>query len=348
MKIHRFLIENSYSLVNGFKCTIAALFGFLIGYFLSSWFEEPVMTACIIITILVVMSNQPNQGGLLEKSILRITGTLLATILGALVLVLFENFFLRVLLGLFLVFLSSFLAATSMFSKYSYGYVLGSATIGLVLLVPNPSIKLALLRGCEVSIGIFIAIAVNRYILPIKSHSRLCTAYCSTLKIFKYLHRSYLHRLPDNIISEQVFNSFITQTLLLKESRYECSKTTLFIFREINISLKKLYCYISVTSEYIYFYPEEYEKFSTNRDFLLLHSYIEKLLGDLCTNFQKKRIELYLLTNIQETYELVEKLKKTLNRDMGYIGVVVFSINTTLSLIKNIYIHQEKIFTSSL
>ena len=61
--ITNMLYSKRYSLINALKAVLASAIAYLLGRVLGDWLNIEQMYSWIVITVLVVMSSQPNIGG---------------------------------------------------------------------------------------------------------------------------------------------------------------------------------------------------------------------------------------------------------------------------------------------
>jgi len=148
--------------INAFKTALACLLGFLITHYLhfasSQW---------IIITILVVMTAQIHFGSAIQKSYLRLVGTLTGAGIAAATLYFYPTQNIFVIDGAIIAsaFFFSFLAGMS--PSLGQSMTLGSVTVPIILLSSHATLFMAYLRAGEIILGIFIALLVNALVFPI-------------------------------------------------------------------------------------------------------------------------------------------------------------------------------------
>lgn len=69
-----FLNSNKYAAINALKATIAVAIAYTLGLLLGNFFNIEQMYLWMTITVVVVMSTQPNLGGALDKALMRFFG----------------------------------------------------------------------------------------------------------------------------------------------------------------------------------------------------------------------------------------------------------------------------------
>ena len=112
-----FLNSNKYAAINAIKASIAAGLAYLVGLCLGKVLGIEQMYLWMVITVLVVMSTQPNLGGALDKALMRFLGTVVGALV-AIVLTMILPKDLLVLGMLPFVVLCVYIAGAS--SRYSY------------------------------------------------------------------------------------------------------------------------------------------------------------------------------------------------------------------------------------
>src|SRR5579862_2186173 len=169
-------IINLERFIHSIKTAIACIIGFIItkllGFPSDQW---------IVITIIVVMCAQLYVGSVLQKAYFRLLGTLIGCLFAAISLMIFGYNYLTALATIaFSSFVFSY-AATSR-ENLIYTGTLGAVTTAIILLGQTPTLKIALERLIEISVGILIATLVSQFILPIHARTHLRKAQADTLK----------------------------------------------------------------------------------------------------------------------------------------------------------------------
>lgn len=238
--ITNLLYSKRYSLINSLKAVVASAIAYLVGYLSGNWLNISEMYTWIVITVLVVMSSQPNLGGALEKAKMRFWGTLIGAMFSIIIILIFPNFWIaQFIFGLCIISIGVFVATNS--SKYTYAGVLGSVTVAIILFSSEVSLSTACYRTLEVLIGITIAIVVNRYFFPIHAHKRINQSFSDTVHCIHALNKKlFITEDYDNVLVE-VFSHFSKQIALQKEIKYENSRVDLSVFKETTRHLRQLY-----------------------------------------------------------------------------------------------------------
>ncbi|BCD91282.1 hypothetical protein fh0823_14210 [Francisella halioticida] len=129
-----FLNSNRYATINAFKASIAVMLGCSVGCVLGNILDIQRMYLWIVITILVVMSTQPNLGGALDKAVMRFLGTLIGATVAIVIVTSVDNNTTQVLLMLPFIFLAVYFAGAS---RYSYAGTLAGITLIIIILIHN-------------------------------------------------------------------------------------------------------------------------------------------------------------------------------------------------------------------
>lgn len=181
-------------IIHSFKTALACVIGIIViklaNFQSGQW---------IMVSIIIVMCAQINVGGLVQKSFLRLIGTLAGCIIAIAALLLFGD---TETVIIFTIAIASFFfsyIATSQESLMNLG-TLGAATTAIVMITKNPTPELATNRFFEISIGILIAALVSQIVLPIHARTHLLRAQARTLKLLRdfYLQsmETFLKPLP--------------------------------------------------------------------------------------------------------------------------------------------------------
>ncbi|MEY8702215.1 FUSC family protein, partial [Francisella philomiragia] len=173
-----FLNSNKYAAINALKATLAVVIAYTLGLMLGSFFDIEQMYLWMTITVVVVMSTQPNLGGAIDKALMRFLGTVVGAIAALVIIATVQNHILQVFLILPFIFLAVYFAGAS---KYSYAGTLAGITIIIIILNKEPGVQVAIYRAIEISLGIAISLFVNRFIFPIRAETRLKESYIKTI-----------------------------------------------------------------------------------------------------------------------------------------------------------------------
>ncbi len=161
---------------HGIKTAFACLIGFAITrlfYFdIDQW---------VIITIVVVMCAQLRVGSVIQKASMRFIGTLAGSIIATITLVFFPNNEMAYGIAIALsAIVFSYIATGEKF--YADSGTLGAATVVIILINTNPTVKIAAERFLEISLGILIAALVSQFILPVHARKHLRELQAKTMR----------------------------------------------------------------------------------------------------------------------------------------------------------------------
>lgn len=341
-----FYHKYQYALINAFKASIASLIGYLTGHYLGNSLGISQMYGWIVVTILVVMSSQPNLGGAIDKALMRfIVTTIAATI--AIIIIFFMHHYqlIQLIMSLCLILIGVFIANS--IPKYTYAGVLGAITIAITMFGQEVTVSFAFFRALEVLIGIVIALIVNRFLLPIRAEKQIEKSFSETIDEIRNLLQLILKGGEYDTSLEKVFNHFSKQIALVKEIRYEKARVYLEDYKKINHSIRKLYRHLRVVYEYIETYPNKRACYQKHEQFLLFYQEIDELLLLLSKSFYEKKVICHdKLTHIKVTlndftssFQMDEKFR--------YSNTLVFSLSTVILSIESIMIHQKNIYQIS-
>lgn len=161
---------------HGIKTALACLIGFaiirLFSFEISQW---------VIITIVVVMCAQLSVGSVIQKSYMRFLGTLTGSIIAALTIIFF---------GQDEVAYATVIALSATFFGYvatgekTYAEIgsLGVVTVIIILIGKDPTLRSALDRFLEISIGILIAALVSQFFFPVHARKHLRELQAKTIR----------------------------------------------------------------------------------------------------------------------------------------------------------------------
>ncbi|NDS72219.1 FUSC family protein, partial [Francisella tularensis subsp. holarctica] len=173
-----FLNSNKYAAINAFKACIAIVIAYLVGSFLGRIFGIERMYLWMSVTVMVVMSTQPNLGGAVDKALMRFLGTVIGAVIAIIIVACVKNYIHEFMLILPFIFLAVYFAGAT---KYSYAGTLAGITLIIIMFNQQPGVQVAIYRAVEISLGIIISLIVNRFILPIRAETRLKESYSKTI-----------------------------------------------------------------------------------------------------------------------------------------------------------------------
>jgi uncharacterized membrane protein YccC len=161
--------------LHAFKTAIACIVGLLVTKALAlpvdSW---------VLVTICVIMCAQVFVGDILQKSYLRLLGTVFGGMLACVVLLTFGANGVSIPMTIVAAaFLFSYLATGS--ESISYAGTLGALTTVIIMTNAHPSVHVACSRFLEIFIGIAVAAIVSRLIFPIRARDHLIRSHYETL-----------------------------------------------------------------------------------------------------------------------------------------------------------------------
>lgn len=162
-RLNDYFLTHHARYVHAIKYTVA----FSLGYLAMLGFKDQ-YSFWILVTIAVVMSGQPVVGQLLQKSVLRIVGTVVGLLFGMFTFFIPQS---AILLFLMVTFVAFFMAYQFAFRSEEVGQigVLGMVTFALVAFLAQDSVHFALMRLLDTFIGILISFFVSLFIFPMTS-----------------------------------------------------------------------------------------------------------------------------------------------------------------------------------
>ena len=230
--------------INVIKVVVACTIAVLIGY----WFKLSV-PQWLLISVIVVMSNQIYLGSTLNKSYLRLAGTVIGAIAAVLSIFLLSQHLLIIKIAmLFLIGICVYF--TQIGENYAYMSMLAAVTVAVALGTPTPNFTYAISRALELITGVVIAILVSRFIFPIRAKKKIKNLILATLNNLQSLHLLFISKpLEQSDMTEQeelegkIIKLFTQQSTLIKESLLESKKARLEepYYKQILFSERKLF-----------------------------------------------------------------------------------------------------------
>ncbi|MED7787593.1 FUSC family protein [Francisella sp. 19X1-34] len=341
-----FLNSNKYAAINAFKASIAVMLGYLIGYVLGDILEIHGMYLWIVITILVVMSTQPNLGGALDKAIMRFLGTLIGATVATVIVASISNDIIQVFLSIPFIFLAVYFAGAS---RYSYAGTLAGITLIIIILNRQPGEQVAIYRAVEISLGIIISLIVNRFILPIRAETRLKESFSKTISQIHdffdilFIERNHSHKK----LRESIFHEFTKHLTLVKELKYEKSAKKVREFEKMSLYIRRLYRYMIVMYEYIEasFDAKTIEKLDKEPAFIEFKKYIMQSLLDISNDIKARRRISYkeLLRFEKHILPLLKDVEFLNDKDKSF----TFNTNMFLNALKRLSLEYNYILQIS-
>lgn len=178
-------ILKRYRPINAAKTSLAIAIGFLLTWLLA---DTVANAQWIVITSVVVMATLPNVGGVLQKALFRVGGTILAGGVAVLVVLILGGDPIAVAAAL--VVLCGYFVYLG--GDPRIGYIGSLAAITLIIMIDifEPNLKHVFWRGINIVIGVAVALLVTRFVFPIRARCQLRLSVAETLDQFASLLRS--------------------------------------------------------------------------------------------------------------------------------------------------------------
>ncbi len=296
-----FLNNNKYAAINAVKTAIGCSIAFILGKVLEDYFNVEQMYLWMVITVLVVMSTQPNLGGAIDKALMRFLGTIVSAVIAMVIVFISVDKYEMFALAICFVIVGVFIAGAS--SKYGYAGSLGAITLVVIILNKDASMKLAVFRMLEISQGIIIALLVNRFVYPIRAEVRLRESFAKNLKdthsFFQILFDVSDEKREDYVTS--IFLEFTKQISLIKEVGYE--KRNIHNYQRMSLHSRRIYRYMIVIYEYVdaNVVGKEREQLLQDSVFIEIRNECGKLLESLSHSlYLKEQIDLSQIQNFED------------------------------------------------
>ena len=339
-----FLTKNKYIIINAFKTSLAMVIAYFVGSLFGEIFpSQSVYYRWMVITVLVVMSTQPNLGGALDKALMRFLGTLVGGFSAILIIFLFKNKSTQLFISVPFVIISVYFAGTV--SKFSYAGVLACVTLAITIFNNDPSVGFAISRVVEISLGVIIALIVNRFVFPIRSEVRLRQSYVKTISQLKDFFDVSFSTDKDlqKELTETMFREFIKQMNLLKEIRYEDSKKVVKEYEKMGLYIRRLYRYTIIMYEYLEnSTPKKIVGLNEAKAFTQFRKSIIECLSNVskCINQHKKITHKELLDFEKDILPFLDKIKLLRDNEHFIFYTKIFVLNLRKAAIEYNYISQ--------
>lgn len=205
-------------IIHSLKTAFACGLGFFIG-----WVAKFPVDQWLLITILVVMCAQISVGGLLQKSYMRLLGTICGSAIAILtILIIGVQPVTIVVVTCLAAFLFSYMATSP--SPYSDSGTLGAVTVAVILVAKQPDLHSAFYRFAEITLGIFVAFLVSQFLFPMHARSYLRREIIANFQRLGELYQKIYAAPADNEIQEiedTIRLSLVNQRKLIKEASRE-------------------------------------------------------------------------------------------------------------------------------
>lgn len=331
-------------LIHSIKTGFACLIGFVIIKLLHSHFS---FDQWLIVTILVVMCAQISVGGIFYKSILRFMGTSVGSLLAAGAIIYFGNDTLTFAATIALAGMAFSYVATGNKTYADVG-TLGAVTTAIILINPNPSLRLAFERFCEITMGITIAALVSQFILPIHARTHLRRNQTNTIHLLSEYYAYATSTNPDskekiNLVDEKIVQSLLNQRKLAIEAKQELlgDKFAPEQFKRIIDSEKGLLRSIDFLNRY-YHDTQIYQFLENNSAWQEFNQKIHELFKQVAQQLEKPTqpttpINLPSLGALQETLSTTYRDQpEALHKVEG----LVFCLRNILNLFNNLTVNR--------
>ncbi len=188
-----------------------------LGFTCARLMNLPLGGAWVLITLIVVMSDNRTVGALLNKAVLRLLGTLIGAVLGMSTLYFAGNHPLVIIIELvFCGYLLTYLG--SVYKEFSYMNTMTLVTLMILLVVPESDFAIAYIRVGEIILGITIAYLISRFFFPIRSIDMFLRELRETLpRIGEFIRLSILQETP-NTLADKIYeiDKVILKSIMLQ------------------------------------------------------------------------------------------------------------------------------------
>ena len=350
-----FTVLDKNRIIHSLKTAIACLVGFFITKFFNLHTNQ-----WVLITIIVVMCAQSRVGALLQKSYMRLAGTVIGAIITIAVLMLYGTDPLAILLTVCLsaAFFSYIAEGSSLISEAG---TIGAVTVAIVLLGQEQTLNVAFLRIIEILLGMVIAFLVSRFLWPVHAKKRLFYSIVNTLHYLKKLYCVIepINNKEDSVLfeqqEEQIIAAMLSQRKLFQEATKESFNSNIFVreFKTILRSERELLRSISLmhhASHSLSF--AKLTAFYHLNELKLFYKEIEAAFIKLIEYAEKNKIqdnELPVLINLQTDWQKVLKGKMVsvsddiVEEDILHIDTFIFAAKRLIQQLNSLMKIMQKI-----
>lgn len=338
---------NPNRLIHSLKTAIA----FLLGLFIARWLHFPLQGQWVLISILVVMCAQSRVGALLQKSYMRLLGTLIGAIIAGLTLwLVYPNLvWITFILGLSTI-LFSYLAASP--GYLSEAGPLGAVTVVIILVGQDPSFESLLSRFLEISLGIAIALLVSRFIWPLHSRTQLRWLIRGTLRDLQVLAKQ-LRQVPIQELSKQydpyeesIINDFARQKQLTGEVKRETFGRVKITkrFQSILRREREVLRYLNLMKNvWVHASDRARERLTQQTDLLAIYQRIDSLFNAMIAHLSDKADpRSFSVASMPLILEKSQVFTQN-SDDQFYIDLFRFAANHLLTHLEKLYLLINKI-----
>lgn len=332
------LIKNE-RVIHSIKTALAVFIGIII-------IKTTHLDQWLIITIVVVMCAQVNVGSMLQKSVMRLFGTITGSLIATFTLLLFGDHTVATPVVITLsVALFSYLATSQ--SRFSESGTLGAATTIIILINQDPTVLLGLRRTLEIILGIGIAAGISQFVLPMHARVFLRRDQIDTIKKLKALYaENFLTKYKDPahnehvIMDEQIIKLLITQRkLALDAAREPFAKKSLIVkrFSELLVAEREILRAMDFMHHAFQHSAATIKIFSSEQ---MLHDFHEKVvmtfdqIAEQLKN-HKKTITISLPT-LQALRDTIKAHQNPAENDLTYINSFLFCTEILLEKLKEL------------
>lgn len=308
-------ITLSEQLIHSLKTGLACLLGFILIKIIHVGVDQ-----WLLITILVVMCAQINVGSIIQKSTMRLIGTLTGSAIAILTLELFGTDTAPVLISIVLSsMLFSYIATSE--TSFSDSGTLGAVTVIIILIGQHPSITTALSRFLEISAGIFIAAIVSQFVLPIHATVHLRKNQAETLRqLGEYYSQALLHKKDgDDLVAldEKIVKSLIAQRKLAKDAAREAFLETTSIAKFNQL----LWCEKEILRSIIFMHHSRIDTPLLQH----FHTQICDALNKIALGIEKQKKEIVIIPTLEQFKQAILPLENNHN-----LNINAFEFCTTI------------------
>lgn len=234
-------------LIHVFRLLTAITISFIVSTFLKIPFS-----IWILITIIVIMFDQSNVGGVVQKSKLRTIATISASIFSATVILLFhDNYYINFAAALLATFIYS---ALYMDTNKNYIGQLGIVTLFIILIEPHNGILNSLIRPMNIIIGVVISVIVMRLVFPRYAAVQMKELIQVVIKnLEQEIKNLYSNKDRTTIIHDYAehesdfLSNIIKFNRLIDELNAETKNSIYYIFyKEIYMHLRRIYRLVTI------------------------------------------------------------------------------------------------------
>lgn len=305
--------------LHSFKIALACLLGLIISHIF-----HVQNNVWIILTIIVIMSSQTHFGGALQKSYVRILGTVIGALIAAATSYWATNNAYIAYAVIFLSVLGFNLIANTVNQLKDIG-IMGAVTTVAILISRQSTVDYAMLRTLEILAGILIALLVSKLFFPIHARAQLMRNFA---KVFRQLNQLYAlmysqmkprDKLPKvQDLESELIDLLASQPTLIKNAKNELSSLSYnkAIAESLLTYQHRLFRSITFLYQALHREPDHFERLVNITKLDQFNEQVVFLLLALADSLEDKRT----LPGLENLEALLPEIENSIQKEVDQIA----------------------------